>query len=83
MKSQADTNRLIPCHNTDAADPSDVYAIKDIIPELELKAISVTALLGAQSDSQRIALLPFKRSQWVKHHLKSIFGQEPPSKSQM
>jgi DNA-directed RNA polymerase I subunit RPA49 len=83
MASDAVTNRLIPAFNPDAADPSDVYSLHDIIPELEWKAMSTSPFTTATSDQDRVGLLPYKRSPWIRQHLRLIFKQEPPSKRQM
>jgi DNA-directed RNA polymerase I subunit RPA49 len=57
-----------------------VYALHDIIPETEWKAISVSALTNADSNENRIAALPYRRSNWVNQHLAQAFASESPSK---
>jgi DNA-directed RNA polymerase I subunit RPA49 len=76
MKAIADSNRLIPPFNSAATVPSDVYKLHDIIPEAEWKAISVSAIKAATRDKERIALLPFKRSEWIYHHIRLLFKNE-------
>jgi DNA-directed RNA polymerase I subunit RPA49 len=85
MKEIADSNRLIPPFDPNATIPADVYKLHDIIPEIEWKALSVSSFMAATRDSERIALLPFRRSEWINHHLKLLFKNEDekPSKRTM
>ncbi|KAH9476998.1 DNA-directed RNA polymerase I subunit rpa49 [Psilocybe cubensis] len=71
-KEFADKNRLIPPFSMTAADPSDIYALHDIIPEAEWKALSITSLEAAGNYPERLAMLPYRRSQWVNHHLRVL-----------
>jgi DNA-directed RNA polymerase I subunit RPA49 len=57
-----------------------VYALHDIIPEKEWKAISVSALANADSHENRIAALPHRRSNWVNQHLAQAFTSDSPNK---
>lgn len=85
MKTIADSHRLIPPFNSAATVPSEVYNLHDIIPEAEWKALSISAFTAATRDNERVALLPFKRSDWINHHLKLLFKNEneKPSKRNM
>ena len=76
----ADDSRLIPPYNVNAAEPGDVYALHDIIPETEWRAIPVSALTGADSDENRIAALPHCRSSWVNQHLAQAFASDTVNK---
>ncbi|RDB23792.1 DNA-directed RNA polymerase I subunit rpa49 [Hypsizygus marmoreus] len=70
-KEVADTNRPIPPFDTVATDPADIYPLHSIIPDVEWKALSISALEQAGGDQERKALLPFKWSDWINTHLKS------------
>ncbi|TFK37691.1 RNA polymerase I associated factor, A49-like protein [Crucibulum laeve] len=71
-KTAADNNRLIPPFSSTATDPAEVYPLQDIIAEAEWKAISVSAFDEAANDGERIALLPFRYSEWLKWHVKAL-----------
>lgn len=73
-KEAQDNNRLIPSYNPEAEVPGDVYRLHDIIPEAEWKAISTSALTAAESNKDRIALLPYSRSSWINQHLNILFA---------
>ncbi|KAF5332926.1 hypothetical protein D9758_015956 [Tetrapyrgos nigripes] len=68
-KEVADANRLIPPFSTTADDPSDIYALHDIIPETEWKAITVTPFDEAQEHNVRRDLLSYKYSKWINNNL--------------
>ena len=68
----ADKNRLIPPFSESATDPEDIYALYDIIPEAEWKALSVSQFDAAQSQKERIAMLPYRKSTWVNDHLSTV-----------
>lgn len=69
-KDVADANRLIPPFSATATESANIYPLHDIIPEAELKAISVSAFDEAQSHKERMALLPFSYSKWLQAHIK-------------
>ena len=73
-KETADSTRLIPPYNVDAQRPQDVYALHDIIPEVELNALPVNAFKSAKTPQERYALLPHSRSDWVKLQLRLIYS---------
>ncbi|CCM05914.1 uncharacterized protein FIBRA_08152 [Fibroporia radiculosa] len=73
-KASADSSRLIPPYNANASRPDDVYALQDIIPDAEMNALSLSALKSAKTDQERIALLPFSRSNWIKQHVHLLFS---------
>jgi len=79
-KETTDKNRLIPPFNTTATEPGDIYPLHDIIPEAEWKALSVSGLDAAQTDKDRIAMFPFRKSTWVNDHLKVLGGASGKSK---
>lgn len=83
MEAEADSTRLIPPFNAEAGEASEVYALHDIIPEVEWKAISASPFKQAASDRDRVHLLPYKRSNWVNQRLALTFKQESPSKREM
>ncbi|KAF8154095.1 RNA polymerase I associated factor, A49-like protein [Crassisporium funariophilum] len=70
-KEAADNNRLIPPFSATATEPAEVYPLHDIIPEAEWKSLSLSSFDAAQSDGERIAMLPFRKSIWVNDHLKA------------
>ena len=76
----ADKNRLIPPFSADATDPAEVYPLHDIIPEAEWKALSISSFDAAQTDRERIALLPYRKSDWVNSHLKALANSTSKSK---
>lgn len=65
----ADKNRLIPPFSESATDPADIYPLNDIITEAELKSLSISGFNAAQSEKERIAMLPYRKSTWVNNHL--------------
>lgn len=71
-KEASDTNRLIPPFSATATLPDDIYPLHGIIPEAEWKALSVGAFDAAQTEQDRLALLPFRYSTWIKEHLKDL-----------
>ena len=73
-KEVADSARLIPSYNEDAEVPDGVYPLHNIIPEAEWKAISTSVITSASGNSERIALLPYRRSNWINQHLNSLFA---------
>ncbi|KAI0632958.1 RNA polymerase I associated factor A49-like protein [Trametes polyzona] len=82
-KATADSSRLIPPYNADAQSPKDVYALHDIIPEAEFNALPISVFKAAKSDHDRIALLPFKRSDWLRLQLKLIYSAPKPNKTDL
>ncbi|KAL1937406.1 hypothetical protein VTO73DRAFT_13742 [Trametes versicolor] len=82
-KATADSSRLIPPYNADALSAKDVYALHDIIPEAEFNALPISAFKSAKSDRDRIALLPFNRSDWLKLQLKLIYSAPKANKTDL
>ncbi|RDX40440.1 RNA polymerase I associated factor, A49-like protein [Polyporus arcularius HHB13444] len=82
-KATADSSRLIPPYNADAQRPQDVYALHDIIPEAEYNALSIGAIKAAKTQPERLKLLPFDRSDWVKLQLRLIFAAPKPDKTEL
>lgn len=68
----ADKNRLIPPFSESATDPADIYCLHDIIPEAEWKALSISQFDATQSQKERIAMLPYRKSTWVNDHLSTV-----------
>ena len=68
----ADKNRLIPPFSESATDPADIYPLYDIIPKAELKSLSISQFDAAQSQKERIAMLPHRNSTWVNDHLSNL-----------
>ncbi|GLB44229.1 putative rpa49 subunit specific to nuclear rna polymerase i [Lyophyllum shimeji] len=79
-KEEADKNRLIPPFDAAATDPEDVYLLHNIIPEVEWKALSVSQFDQAGSDKERVALLPFKWSNWLNKHVNAEHEEAEPQK---
>ncbi|KAG6816191.1 hypothetical protein H0H87_007860 [Tephrocybe sp. NHM501043] len=73
-KEEADKNRLIPPFDASATEPEDIYPLHSIIPEVEWKALSVSAFDQAAGPSERKALLPFGWSKWVTSHVDSTYA---------
>ncbi|KZT23008.1 Rpa49 subunit specific to nuclear RNA polymerase I [Neolentinus lepideus HHB14362 ss-1] len=80
-KAVADSSRLIPEYQAGAATPDDVYQLHDIIPEVEWNALSVSALTAAQSQRERVALLPHTRSIWINQNLHLLFSAPKVNKN--
>ncbi|KAG6866334.1 hypothetical protein C0991_005801 [Blastosporella zonata] len=68
-REEADKNRLIPTFDASAVDPEDSYPLHNIIPEVEWKALSISAFDQAAGEKERKALLPFGYSNWVNGHV--------------
>ncbi|KAI8990415.1 RNA polymerase I associated factor A49-like protein [Trametes punicea] len=82
-REAADSSRLIPPYNADAQSPKDVYALHDIIPEAEFNALPISVFKSAKSDHDRIKLLPFNRSDWLKLQIKLIYSAPKPNKGEL
>jgi DNA-directed RNA polymerase I subunit RPA49 len=68
-KEAADSNRLVPPFDTSATEPADVYPLHGIIPEVEWKALSISAFEQASSDKERQSILFYKWSKWINSHI--------------
>ncbi|TFK24889.1 Rpa49 subunit specific to nuclear RNA polymerase I [Coprinopsis marcescibilis] len=79
-KVSTDNNRLIPPFSATANMPDDIYPLHSIIPEVEWKALSVSAFDSTQNENERLALLPFRYSNWIKEHINAL-GNSSSSKS--
>ncbi|KAF5314385.1 hypothetical protein D9619_011794 [Psilocybe cf. subviscida] len=82
-KATTDKNRLIPPFDATTTDPSEIYPLHDIIPEAEWKALPVSPFDAAETNGEKIALLPYRKSNWVNHHLKSIAESTSKSKKKI
>ncbi|KAI0688017.1 RNA polymerase I associated factor, A49-like protein [Cytidiella melzeri] len=80
-KAAADSSRLIPRYDENAMRPDDVYKLHDIVPEAEFNALSVTPLKAAGSQYERVAMLPYTRSNWVNQHLNLLYSTPKPNKT--
>lgn len=80
-KEFADSNRLIPAFDASATEPNDVYPLHNIIPEAEWKALSVAQFEATSNEKERLALLPFRYSTYIKQHLHTITSSAQPSKT--
>ena len=80
-KSTADDSRLIPPFNADAERPDDVYPIANIITDAGWNSISISAMLKAENDRDRTALLPYNRSTWIKQKVSEAFSGRKPNKA--
>ncbi|EAU87662.1 Rpa49 subunit specific to nuclear RNA polymerase I [Coprinopsis cinerea okayama7 len=77
-KVASDTNRLIPPFSTEATSPDDIYPLYSIIPEAEWKALSISALDSTKNEKERLALLPYRYSEWLRQHLRNSGTAESP-----
>lgn len=82
-KANADSTRLVPQYDIDALNPSDIYPLHNMIPKPEWKALSISAYMSAGGGAERVALLPFKRSNWINDHLALAFTSPSPNKTTM
>ena len=80
-KDIADSSRLVPPYNPDAERPDDVYALHDIIPEVEFNAVPVNMFKSAKTQEDRLAVLPLKGSKWLKLQLSLAYAAPKPNKS--
>jgi DNA-directed RNA polymerase I subunit RPA49 len=74
---------LIPQYDADALNPCDVYPLHNMIPKPEWKALYISAYMNADNSADRVALLPYKRSNWINDHLSLAFASPSPNKTTM
>ncbi|KAG5644280.1 hypothetical protein DXG03_008765 [Asterophora parasitica] len=80
-KEEADKNRLIPPFDATAVDPEDIYPLHSIIPEVEWKALSVSAFDQVEGYKEKMALLPHKWGTWLFNQIKKQSDEsESPKK---
>lgn len=82
-QATADSARLVPTYNPDAETPSEIYPLHNVIPEVEWKTLSASAIIQAGSSKERKALLTYQRSSWVNQHLNLVCSSPSPSKMHM
>lgn len=70
-------SELIPTPNLDTSQPDEVYPRESLIPSDEWSAISVSELLKATDDKERVAVLPYRRSRWIEAKMRSIINGPP------
>lgn len=70
-------SELIPTPNLETSQPDEVYPRESLIPSDEWSAISVSELLKATDDKERVALLPYRRSRWIEAKMRSIINGPP------
>ncbi|KAJ8586617.1 RNA polymerase I associated factor, A49-like protein [Rhizopogon salebrosus TDB-379] len=80
-KANADSTRLIPQYDADALNPCDVYPLHNMIPKPEWKSLYISAYMNADNSADRVALLPYKRSNWINDHLSLAFASPSPNKT--
>ncbi|CAI2161491.1 7544_t:CDS:2 [Funneliformis geosporum] len=68
-EEQKKEDRIIPPYDETTTDPSKIYNWENIITPAELAAIDIHALLLAKTETDRIALLPYPESNYVKSRL--------------
>ncbi|GBB86919.1 hypothetical protein RclHR1_13370005 [Rhizophagus clarus] len=62
-------SNIIPIYDATTTDPSKVYKLEDIITPAEYDAIDIQALLKAKTEKDRLTLLPYSNSNYVKSRL--------------
>ncbi|KAG8930520.1 DNA-directed RNA polymerase I subunit rpa49 [Tulasnella sp. 418] len=77
----ADSNRPIPPVNMDAKTPSEAYPLDSIIPPAEFKSLSISNILNASSQEERLTYFPMNRGEWIQTKLTSIFKSSKPRKT--
>ncbi|KAH0833916.1 RNA polymerase I associated factor, A49-like protein [Lanmaoa asiatica] len=82
-QATADSARLVPSYNPDAETPSEIYPMHNVIPEVEWKTLSPSAIIQASSSKERKALLTYQRSNWVNQHINLVCSSPSPSKTHM
>ncbi|RSH91177.1 DNA-directed RNA polymerase I subunit rpa49 [Saitozyma podzolica] len=70
-------SELIPTPNLETSQPDEVYPRESLILSDEWSAISVSELLKATDDKERVALLPYRRSRWIEAKMRSIINGPP------
>ncbi|KAF8549007.1 RNA polymerase I associated factor, A49-like protein [Imleria badia] len=80
-QATADSTRLVPPYDPDAETPSEIYPLHNVIPEVEWKTLSPSAIIQASSGMERKALLTYQRSNWVNQHLNLVCASPSPSKT--
>ncbi|KAJ3830474.1 Rpa49 subunit specific to nuclear RNA polymerase I [Lentinula raphanica] len=76
-KDLVDSTRLVPPFSATATEPEDIYALNDIIPESEMKALNITPL----EHNLTTRVMPWKYSKWITAHLKRLDQNEDNSKA--
>ncbi|KAK9728792.1 DNA-directed RNA polymerase I subunit rpa49, variant 2 [Basidiobolus ranarum] len=69
IKNDADADRPIPPYNLAATEAKDIYNYNDIISPAEVAVLPFTLLLKAESEGDRVQLLPFRNSSYIKERL--------------
>ncbi|KAL7411735.1 RNA polymerase I associated factor, A49-like protein [Mrakia frigida] len=85
IKQVADDARPIPPPNMAAETPSEAYSLASIISPAVTASLKpfIKELLEAEEDKDRITMLPFKHSEWVKRRVRNLCTMEKPSKEKM
>jgi DNA-directed RNA polymerase I subunit RPA49 len=74
---------LIPPFNANAERPDDVYPVTNIITDGGWNSVSISAMLKAENDRDRTALLPYNRSTWIKQKVREAFAGRKPNKTNL
>ena len=79
VEETANLSRLIPPPNFDAKAPREVYDMDDVVTPTELESIDLTPYLEAETAGDRVKLLPFRRSAFIKDRLFTIMSKKEDS----
>ncbi|CAB4444748.1 unnamed protein product [Rhizophagus irregularis] len=60
---------IIPTYDAITTDPSKIYKLEDIVTPAEYDAIDIQDLLKAKTEKDRLTLLPYSNSNYVKSRL--------------
>ncbi|ORY00824.1 RNA polymerase I associated factor, A49-like protein [Basidiobolus meristosporus CBS 931.73] len=69
IKNETDADRPIPPYNLEATEAKDIYNYNDIISPAEVSVLPFTPLLKTEAEGERIKLLPFRNSAYIKERL--------------
>lgn len=83
LKQTVLDDRPTPDCDIDATNVADIYPIASIIPKRELQFIRVDAILNASTLEEKLALLPYKESNFIKQQLPKITSDSQKTKLQL
>ncbi|KAK9456787.1 RNA polymerase I associated factor, A49-like protein [Dipodascopsis uninucleata] len=76
LKEKQDSDRIIPICNEEAESASDIYPLSSLLSNEELSAIKVNSILRETDYKKKIALLPFRTSDYINSRVVKIDNEE-------
>ncbi|KAH3687816.1 hypothetical protein WICPIJ_001191 [Wickerhamomyces pijperi] len=83
LKQTVLDDRPTPACDVEATNVEDIYPILNIIPKKELQFIRVDAILNASTLNEKLDLLPYKESTFIKQQLPKISSETQKTKLQL